>query len=699
MAEETPLLAAPNAAAASPSWSGFAGDLWLEAPASWWPAHGDGTLFPSRDFRTGVGYARVCVAAMAADAVPFPVTPFDRPSPLLSRLGHTTFLLQGEWDDPQRPRAVLLTDPFEGGTLVFPILHCPPTLRLPPAAALAAPFAEVMAAFPEGGHIRLTPSRCEAPSPESQSSASSSSPDISQVQQLVEQWLQTASDELLTHSSIASSSQVHTAVLCGASGSGKRRCLQDARTGSGSRSATHTIFRSSSGGAGAEEAKTNVIWEVECRAMDCSLLMGLDIAEAVSAVRQLLKPIPLSYHSRSAATAANTTSSRSEHLTMPLVWVELYHLDLLLSTSSAVPAAIQFEMLHQLDSISNSSSGSGSLCGPVWVWGTAPQMPVSISSLWCRLASHTIHFAAPPKPAASPASTVDEGDAYHPYAALFGVDSTLDTLERLVVWPLLHAAALRHAHIPCVKGALLCGETGCGKTAVLAAVAERLRRQPGIHVEVRDCLTLIEKEVGRTEEKIAELFQGARSHAICVLVLDNLDAIAVPRGREAQSGGGQFADRMLSTLLVEMDGLGHRNPDGGEPNSSQTLSPPLLMVLASAPSLKVLDPAAYRSGRLDICLLLSAPTPQECVEEYVRRLLPVVLEDGGEDSSEKSTDVKEALRSAATQRVQYLTAQHRATAAQIIGDVRDVTIEWGRCASGLAEDPVACITKVFASLC
>jgi SpoVK/Ycf46/Vps4 family AAA+-type ATPase len=86
--------------------------------------------------------------------------------------------------------------------------------------------------------------------------------------------------------------------------------------------------------------------------------------------------------------------------------------------------------------------------------------------------------------------------------------------------------------------------------------------------------------VGHTEQKLAEIFSAARELSPCILLLDNLDMIlgsssssggegkgngGSGRGSSAgASGGKRFSrnrtrnhavDRMLSTLLVEIDGI------------------------------------------------------------------------------------------------------------------------------------------------
>lgn len=199
------------------------------------------------------------------------------------------------------------------------------------------------------------------------------------------------------------------------------------------------------------------------------------------------------------------------------------------------------------------------------------------------------------------------------YAHLFGMDDAIHALEELLVWPLTHLALLRRLHVPCAKGALVTGSSGTGKTLLLTALAKRLERLgvSGVHVVLVDGLTLIEKEVGRSEKNIAAVFATARARAPTALFLDNLDALAPPRGRQS-SETTTVTDRTLSTLLTEMDGI------GGDPSR-------VVVVIASAPSKQQLDPAVCRPGRLDVHVELHAPPLSVTEKAMVGRLSAFVV--------------------------------------------------------------------------
>lgn len=194
------------------------------------------------------------------------------------------------------------------------------------------------------------------------------------------------------------------------------------------------------------------------------------------------------------------------------------------------------------------------------------------------------------------------------YAHLYGVDDEIRRVEELVVWPLTHLPLLQALSIPCTKGVLLCGPSGSGKTALLACLVRRLQLPDtrGIHVLSVDGLALIEKEVGRSEKNIAQLFETARALAPTALFIDNLDALAPPRGRTT-SETNTTGDRTLSTLLTQMDGV------GGQAGR-------VVVVVASAPSLDALDAAVCRPGRLDVHVRLQSPPMADSAAFVKKRL-------------------------------------------------------------------------------
>jgi SpoVK/Ycf46/Vps4 family AAA+-type ATPase len=103
-------------------------------------------------------------------------------------------------------------------------------------------------------------------------------------------------------------------------------------------------------------------------------------------------------------------------------------------------------------------------------------------------------------------------------------------------------------------GILLAGPSGSGKSTVAMACAKRAASLlPTVKVLDVSCTSLIHKEVGGSEQALHSLFDSARRAAPCMLILDGIETIAATRGNDATTEGTM--DRVLSTLLVELDGV------------------------------------------------------------------------------------------------------------------------------------------------
>ena len=105
--------------------------------------------------------------------------------------------------------------------------------------------------------------------------------------------------------------------------------------------------------------------------------------------------------------------------------------------------------------------------------------------------------------------------------------------------------------------------------------------------------------VGASEKALRRFFARARSVAPAVLLLDNIEHLGGKRGPDSTSE--LASDRLLSTLLVELDGV-----RGGAAGGSAGANAPIVVIGISArPSL--IDPALLRPGRLDVHIEVNAP--------------------------------------------------------------------------------------------
>lgn len=136
-------------------------------------------------------------------------------------------------------------------------------------------------------------------------------------------------------------------------------------------------------------------------------------------------------------------------------------------------------------------------------------------------------------------------------------------------------------------GILLFGPPGCGKTLLAKAVATEMNMN---FLSVKGP-ELINQYVGESEKNVRDIFQRARDNAPCVLFFDELDALAPARGAKGDAGGAM--DRIVSQLLVEMDGV---DRGGGD-----------VFIVAATNRPDMLDAALLRPGRFDQRCYLGPP--------------------------------------------------------------------------------------------
>ncbi|OBZ81966.1 ATPase family gene 2 protein [Choanephora cucurbitarum] len=123
-------------------------------------------------------------------------------------------------------------------------------------------------------------------------------------------------------------------------------------------------------------------------------------------------------------------------------------------------------------------------------------------------------------------------------------------LKESVEWPLQHPEAFLRLGIRPPKGILLYGPPGCSKTLMAKALAT----EAGSNFIAVKGPELFSKWVGESEKAVHEVFRKARAASPSIVFFDEIDALTVKRGASGD-GGTSVADRVLSQLLNELDGV------------------------------------------------------------------------------------------------------------------------------------------------
>ncbi|MCW0199999.1 CDC48 family AAA ATPase [Sphingopyxis sp.] len=171
-----------------------------------------------------------------------------------------------------------------------------------------------------------------------------------------------------------------------------------------------------------------------------------------------------------------------------------------------------------------------------------------------------------------------------------GLDDARDKLIEGIELPLKNPEAFRRLGIRPAKGFLLYGPPGTGKT-LLAKAAARESDANFISIKSSD---LLSKWYGESEQQIARLFARARAVAPTIVFIDELDSLVPARG-SGTSGEPQVTERVVNTILAEMDGIEEMQS---------------VVVIGATNRPNLIDPALLRPGRLDELIYVSVPNAE-----------------------------------------------------------------------------------------
>ncbi|EWM21512.1 n-ethylmaleimide-sensitive fusion protein [Nannochloropsis gaditana] len=146
-----------------------------------------------------------------------------------------------------------------------------------------------------------------------------------------------------------------------------------------------------------------------------------------------------------------------------------------------------------------------------------------------------------------------------------------------------------------VRGMLLWGPPGCGKTLIARTIGKILNaREP----KIVNGPEVLDKYVGGSEERIRELFKDAEKEqqemgdgsGLHVIIFDEIDAICKSRGSSRDSTG--VSDSIVNQLLSKIDGVNSLNN---------------ILVIGMTNRKDMIDEAVLRPGRLEVHVEIGLP--------------------------------------------------------------------------------------------
>ncbi len=178
-----------------------------------------------------------------------------------------------------------------------------------------------------------------------------------------------------------------------------------------------------------------------------------------------------------------------------------------------------------------------------------------------------------------------------------GLESAKKAVYEAIEVPILHPALVKKYDVKNIKGILLFGPPGVGKTMLMRAVASEIG---DVRMLMLSGAEISKYGLERAVLTIKQTFDRARENAPAVIFIDEMDAL-LPSREDASMLGVE----MTSEFLTEMDGI----KDMGN-----------IVVVGATNRPGSLDPALLRGGRFDKLILVQPPNKADRAKIFEKNL-------------------------------------------------------------------------------
>ena len=177
-----------------------------------------------------------------------------------------------------------------------------------------------------------------------------------------------------------------------------------------------------------------------------------------------------------------------------------------------------------------------------------------------------------------------------------GLDKEFNTIFRQTFSSRLCPDIVKKMGIKHVKGMLLYGPPGCGKTLIARQIANILNVDDN-NIKIVNGPEVLNKMIGESEENMRKLFidaeieykQKGDHSSLHIIIFDEIDSIMKVRGKSDNLGVG---DNLVNQLLTKIDGVD---------------ALPNILVIGMTNRKDMIDPAVLRAGRLEVHIEVPLP--------------------------------------------------------------------------------------------
>lgn len=209
-----------------------------------------------------------------------------------------------------------------------------------------------------------------------------------------------------------------------------------------------------------------------------------------------------------------------------------------------------------------------------------------------------------------------------------GMKSQIQTIRDAIETPLKNAKLAKKMGVRPLKGAMLYGGPGLGKTLIGKAIARTILETDTAEADAFIYMKgaeVLHPHIGMAEMAIRAIFTRARRYAErsgkrAILFIDEADAILPRRGSKISS---DVESTIVPAFLAEMDGFDDNSP--------------FILLATNRPD--TIDDAAIREGRIDLKLEIKQPNKDDGRDIFEIHLKNIMLSDSMLELSELGAEL------------------------------------------------------------
>lgn len=174
-----------------------------------------------------------------------------------------------------------------------------------------------------------------------------------------------------------------------------------------------------------------------------------------------------------------------------------------------------------------------------------------------------------------------------------GLDNQFNEIIKRIFTTRIAKEFTKDLNISHVKGLVLYGPAGCGKTLIARKLSEIVNSKK---VKIVNGPELLDSYIGNSEKNVRELFADAKydyelygqDAELHTIIIDEMDSLFRRRG----SSNNTTSDNIVNQFLTELDGV----------NEIKNI-----LVIGMTNRIDLIDPAVMRTGRLEVKLEIKLP--------------------------------------------------------------------------------------------